>query len=186
MLAIMATATLLGQQHSRGDAAAEVAVNGDYTSAKYGYSVRLPDGIVGLRPAAPAPQHGFGATLPNGLERYVWVNAEYDVLMLGDSVRAAQDASARLSTLYGVSVVASSKRELSGLDAQDVTLVNQAGAGSVNYIHLLVAYRAVAGEVGVIYTLGLREKTRSRKAETLFAALTESFKTRDISDRARR
>ena len=41
------------------------AFEGTYSNDTYGYSVRIPAGMVGLGATPPAPQHGFGIDLDN-------------------------------------------------------------------------------------------------------------------------
>jgi hypothetical protein len=174
---------LAGQQNNPLDKMTRgLSVEHIYADKKYGYSVRLPSGINGFHPAPPAPQHGFGVIFHGGSDDYLWVNAEYDALYLGTSARAADEESDALSKKYSVAIAKNLPSALSGLSAQDVILENRAGAGRVNYIHLIVAYRGIPGEVGIIYTIGLRQKAKSADAETLFSALVGSFKTAELSD----
>jgi hypothetical protein len=183
-LAVLGTLSLLAGQQSnpRERSAQRIPVVGTYVSGKYGYSVRLPDRIRGFRPAPPAPQHGFGVTLQGGPEDYVWVNAEYDVLYRDAAAPAAEDTSETLSRQYGITVKKSVPSALSGLSAREVTLEGGTESGKVGHIRLVIAYRAVPREVGIIYTIGLRTKSESGEAEALFSALVASFKTAQLSD----
>ena len=51
---------------------------GRYTNVDYGYSVVIPDGLVGENDPAPAPNHGFGITLSSGTN--LWVDASYEAV----------------------------------------------------------------------------------------------------------
>jgi hypothetical protein len=64
---------------------------GSYENYTYGYSVEIPDGMIGLGETPPAPQHGFGIDLDNprstrrpyGAEfpkSYVYVDGSYNSL----------------------------------------------------------------------------------------------------------
>ena len=50
------------------------------------------------------------------------------------------------------------------------------GKNGLNYVRLLVAYRKVPGEVGIIYLIGLDNSTRSAVGEALFSSIADSFR----------
>lgn len=74
---------------------------GRYENYTYGYSVEIPDGMIGLGETPPAPQHGFGIDLDNPRsthwpqqtefpKSYVYADGSYNSLDwegLGDAVR---------------------------------------------------------------------------------------------------
>ncbi len=51
---------------------------GRYTNIDYGFSVVIPDGLVGENAPAPAPNHGFGIRWSTGST--LWVDASYEVV----------------------------------------------------------------------------------------------------------
>lgn len=55
-----------------------VAVEGLYSNDDYGFSVLVPEGLVGCREPAPLPNHGFGIDLTERSCRWV-VNAKNDI-----------------------------------------------------------------------------------------------------------
>ena len=74
-----------------GEDGSAVFDTGVYENYTYGYSVRIPDGMIGLGETPPAPQHGFGIDLDNprstrwpyGTESpksYVYVDGSYNSL----------------------------------------------------------------------------------------------------------
>jgi len=50
---------------------------GRYVNEDYGFSVRIPKGMIGSNAPAPAPNHGFGIDLGKGSS--VWVDASYEI-----------------------------------------------------------------------------------------------------------
>jgi len=155
----------------------EIKITGTYSNKDYGYSVQLKDGLSGSNLAPPAPQHGFGIDLKPGSAGYVWVNADYDALMAGSVERAAEQESQRFAGQDGVRVIEDKPAMLSGLPAREVILSNPTGKNRVNYVRLLVAYRKVSGEVGIIYVIGIQQHTMSAAGEAVFSSVAHSFRT---------
>ena len=155
----------------------EIKITGTYVNKDYGYSVQLKDGISGSNLAPPAPQHGFGIDLKPGGAGYVWVYAVYDALMAGSVERAAEQESQVFVEQDAVRLTEDKPSTLSGLPAREVVLSNRAGKSRMNYIHLLVAYRKVPGEGGVIYVIGLQQHTASAAGKAVFSSIVQSFRT---------
>jgi hypothetical protein len=79
----------------------EAVFEGEYENHVYGYSVRIPAGMVGVGPTPPAPQHGFGIDLddprstawqsaPGFPKSYLYVDGSYNSLgweRLDDAVK---------------------------------------------------------------------------------------------------
>jgi hypothetical protein len=67
---------------------------GRYVNVDYGFSVEIPDGIIGEGAAIHAPNHGFKINLRS--KSAVWVNAEYE---MPDSPHTFGSFNSRLGTL---------------------------------------------------------------------------------------
>jgi hypothetical protein len=169
--------SLLAEKRDSG-----VPVTGKYVNAKYGYSVRVPEGLQGFRPSSPAPQHGFGLFLNQNTSDSIWVNGEFDAAGLGSAKDLADREAARLCREYGLTIAKIAPAQLSGLESRDVVLENSAATGSAKYVHFVVAFRAVPHETGIAYVIGLRQKTRSAAAARAFSAIVRSFETAEFRD----
>jgi hypothetical protein len=62
---------------------------GPYKNKAYGYSVVIPDNIVGYDDANPFYQHGFGMILGTQPKGYIFVNGEPNTLEFADAASAA-------------------------------------------------------------------------------------------------
>jgi hypothetical protein len=52
---------------------------GEYTNPNYGFSVHIPDGLVGHSSPAPNPQHGFGVILSWEPRAYIFFDGSYTI-----------------------------------------------------------------------------------------------------------
>jgi hypothetical protein len=50
---------------------------------------------------------------------------------------------------------------------------NPAGAGKVNYLHFVLAFRSVPGEAGIAYLVGVRGKAKAPDVDRAFAAVVD-------------
>ena len=158
----------------------DVAEEGMYRNDEYGYTVSVPQGLKAYRMKAPAPQHGIMLDLNKG---ELWVNGEYDAI-LARSVDAIALSTAELWSAHDqLRVVGISSTPLSGLAARDVVLERESFEGRINYVHLVVAYRAIPNGVGVVYTIGIQARTKNAPDEKLFSALVDSFHLTDLPNR---
>ncbi len=153
-----------------------------YSNQKYLFSVQLPAGVVAHKMRPPAPQHGF-ETVPRPKEPYVaiWVDGSYDALDLASSEKLANQAAGHLSASYRLTVAKDSPSHLSGLDARDVVMRGSNGPESINYAHLLVAYRPLPKSiVGIVYTICLQSRSEDSKMEAIFSEIIRSFHLSDL------
>lgn len=51
-----------------------------YVNCNYGYSLTIPNGLVGRSSPPPAPQHGFGIVLSQDSQGYLWIDGSYNSL----------------------------------------------------------------------------------------------------------
>jgi len=66
------------------------AFQGGYTNPNYGFSVVIPQGLIGHDAPAPMPHHGLGIVLSWEPRAYFWVNGEYNALEWGSLSEATQ------------------------------------------------------------------------------------------------
>jgi hypothetical protein len=140
---------------------------GEYENYAYGYSVRIPAGMVGLGPPPPAPQHGFGIDLDHPRstgwvrgsefpESYVYVDGSYNSMEYG-GLDAAVNSHLSFLREKGRDgrVQSREKTRLGGLPAARV--VARYVEGGVEMVSdEVVAFRVEDdGELSVFYTLGL-------------------------------
>ncbi|RPJ51066.1 MAG: hypothetical protein EHM23_34565 [Acidobacteria bacterium] len=144
----------------------DVEIRDSYSNFDYAYRVALPQGLVGFRDPAPAPNHGFGVTLKEGA--YLWVDASYNS-PLWDSLDAAADA--RLESRWeegfgGVKQIERNPTRLGSLKAVRLVLGYVDKTGTAMAEELILAMRApkVKGEVKIIYTIGVRVPESHRDA----------------------
>jgi hypothetical protein len=149
-------------------------VKGDYFNKDYGYSVRIPDHLRAYRLTAPAPQHGI--LLHLNQDDRIWINSEYDALMLGSADALAKNEAQKFYDTDRLSVVKNSAIELSGLAARDVTLERESGEGKTNYAHLLLAFRPVPNGVGIAYMIVLQTHSKDTAYERLLSVISRSFR----------
>jgi hypothetical protein len=165
---------------SRDADASESVVQGNYVNTAYSYSVSVPDRLRAYRLNAPAPQHGITIHLDRGGE--VWVNGEFDALLLGSTEALARHAADTLSKSHRLRIVRSSRTELSTLEARDVVLESEPGKGRINYVHFVLAFRSVPKGVGITYMIVLQERAKDVLGESVFSRVVKSFRLADLPD----
>ena len=144
-----------------------------YADPDYGFSVTIPDGLVARRMKAPAPNHGFSADLPDGSQ--LWVDASYDALLLGSADKAAMEAGRAWLTAPQMRIVNRRATTLAGNQASDIVIKRGPAGSGVNYVRLIVAFRAVFGGVGIVYTIGLKESSVGPNSEGVLSEVVKSF-----------
>jgi hypothetical protein len=125
-----------------------------YNNCDYGYYVLLPAGVVGHGTHSPSPNHGFSVPLPDvgttayvpeENDRFIWVDASYNVTdadSLADVVaeREKGEAKTRVRTAT----------KMAGVPAIQIK------TESVSGDHIVVEVETVALRAGIIYTIGMR------------------------------
>jgi hypothetical protein len=132
-----------------------------YTNCDYGYYVLLGNKIVGHDSLPPAPNHGFLVSLPevartssasvDSQERYVWVDASYDVIddqSLAGAVFHYEQISEEVRGKPGV--VKNTPMKLAGLRAV-LSRVEYTTPKGIVVEETIIAVRS-----GIVYTIGLR------------------------------
>lgn len=168
---------------------ADYRVRGRYVNEKYVYSVRVPAGAFAYRAAAPAPNHGF-AIFPDAKQRdlikdpAIFVDGSFDAQGLASAEKLTAQTASGFGSDYHLTVVRDAPSHLAGLDAREVIMRGTNGPGSINYIHLLVAFRPIPNsEVGICYTIWLQSRSEDPKMEATFEALVKSFALMPIPSR---
>ena len=151
----------------------QLVVKGRYINKEYGYSVQIPDQLLAYRLTGSAPQHGI--TLVLSRDDQIWINSEYDALMLGSAEAFAKRAAQMFYTGDHLKIVRNSPIELSGLVARDLLLERESGEGKTNYAHFLVGYRSVPNGVGIAYMIVLQTHSKNTAYDRLFPIVSRSF-----------
>ena len=162
---------------------------GRYENYVYGYSVEIPEGLVGLGSTPPAPQHGFVIDLEDtrALKRrerrdsprpYVSVDGSYNSLMWTRLDEAAADQLTYLRE-KGVPrpVLSKTRTTLAGLPALRVVAHYERG-GETWVSDDIVALRRspLSGEVSVAYTLDMDTPlSRYERDRPVLEALLKSW-----------
>lgn len=133
---------------------------GPYSNYEYGYSITIPEGVIGVSNPSPYPQHGFSIPLSNQPEAQIWVDGSFNAAMYTSLPEATEnylkylrDESEEVEVLIRESV------KLHKLNAMRVVAKYKNKAISTTMIQdLVIAIRqnANADEPEVIYTLRLR------------------------------
>jgi hypothetical protein len=140
---------------------------GVYENYVYGYSVRIPAGVVGLGSPPPAPQHGFGIDLDHprstGWARgdefprsYLYVDGSYNSMEYGRLEDAINSHQNFLREKWrGVRVMSRAETRLGGLPASRV-LTRYVADGVEMVSDEVVAFRVETdGEASVVYTVSM-------------------------------
>jgi len=170
-------AVLLQRMSSAADAAGTVSVQGTYVNSEYGFSTQVPLGLHAFRLGPPAPNHGIGINLKGESGSYVWINGEYDALMLGDLAALADSEASSFCREYGLKIIGTRSTHMAGLDAIETELQSQkAEPGAVNYLRFTVTLAPRNGETGIVLLAGLRQKSRDASADRVLSAIIASVR----------
>jgi hypothetical protein len=140
-----------------------------YTNCDYGYYVLLGSGVVGHDTLPPAPNHGFVISLPDAgrtspttdkEERFVWVDASYDVIDDQSLAGAVSDEEQTMENVRGKSrIVERKSTKLAGLQAILSRVEYPSPSGTV------VEETIIAVRSGIKYTIGLRTILEDRSID---------------------
>ena len=155
-----------------------------YTNYEYGYSLKIPRGLVGLSPPAPWPQHGIEIRLSENHDAYLVTNAFFSAVDY-PSLEAAVDSDleelGRRAT--DLQIVSRHREWLGHLEAtkwsvryKDVT----SGAMLINETMTAIR-RAKHPEEGVLYTLTLvTTESRYQSDRKVFQRILRSWRMRPL------
>jgi hypothetical protein len=147
--------------------AEEALFKGRYENYVYGYSVYIPDGMVGAGSTPPAPQHGFGINLDNPCstawkgardfpKSYLYVDGSYNSLewrWLDDAV--AFHLNFLREKAENIRVQSRTLTRLGGLHAVRVVALYEEGGEEMVSDEVVAFMHKANGEASVIYTLDL-------------------------------
>jgi len=136
-----------------------------YTNCDYGYYVVLPSGVIAHGSHSPAPNHGFVVSLPDvgrtseaslNDQRYIWVNAEFN-MSESQSLRGVANYQFDLASRDKANrrVLESEPTKLGGLSAIRFRFEYD-GANGRTREEEVVAFRPEKAGVGIVYEIGLR------------------------------
>lgn len=155
-----------------------------YTNYEYGYSLKIPRGLVGLSPPAPSPQHGIKIRLSENHDVYMVTNAFFSAVDY-PSLEAAVDSDlAELGRRATDLQIVSRHREWLGhlkatqwrVRYKDVT------SGAMLIAETMTAIRrAKSPEEGVLYTLTLvTTESRYQSDRKVFQRILRSWRMRPL------
>jgi hypothetical protein len=166
-------------QSSSGD----VVVKGRYSNYKYAYSVRIPKGLTGFRPAAPAPNHGFGIALSEQQKSFVWVDGSYNAAFWKSFGEAIQAHIGYISDkAVNPKLVRKERASIAGLPAIGFVIVYKAkDSGEEMVDETILAFRKGSGVVGIVYTLELdAPQSRYKRDREALAAVHNSWQLKSL------
>lgn len=158
----------------------------DFVKAKRSWRVHLRERRIRLlrtgssgrkvsRNRPPAPQHGVGVSLDQASTAYLWVDGEHDALLLGSLEAITKDEIAAWTSEYHLSVASIRKTAIAGLEARDIEFRGNPGQ-RVRRLRLIVAFRPEMHGVGILYTIGLRERTPRVVNDAHLTGVIRSFR----------
>jgi len=157
---------------------------GRYSNYDYGYSVRIPKGLTGLRSPSPFPNHGFVIQLSDHPQASCSVDASYNAAewsSFNDVIEANLDSFKR-HVGGEVSIVARGPTTLGGLRAIRFTMKAKTAAPNDPEVReVLVAFRKAAGEVGIVYEIVLTTPTsRYNEDKQVVADLQKTWRLKSL------
>ena len=145
-----------------------------YSSAEYKFSVRIPRVGRVYKPSPPAPQHGISVDLSGTGPDRLWINGEYDALMLGSVEALAGHTADQLAAQYHLKVVKNVRTSLDGLEARDVVLEGS-GNQEIRFVRFVLALRPMTKGLPIVYTVGLQQKTKGAVGDNSITRVLKSF-----------
>ena len=161
-----------------------VVVKDEYSNYDYGFSVRIPKGLIALRSPAPLPNHGFAIQLSDQLAAVLSVDASYNAAewnSFEDAINAHMHSFKR-EVGGEVSVVDRVPTVLGGLRAIRFTIKpTPSGPNDFKVREVLLAFRRAPGEVGIVYEIVLTTlNSRYNKDKYLVVDLTRTWRLKSL------
>ena len=162
-----------------------VVVKDEYSNYDYGYSVRIPKGLSALRSPAPLPNHGFVIHLSERLTALISVDASYNAAewtSFEDAIKAHVDNFKRevdgdVSIVDRVTTVLGGPRAIRFTIKPTIT-----GTDDFKVREVLVAFRRVRGEVGIVYEIVLTTlNSRYNKDKQLVVDLKRTWRLKSLA-----
>ena len=161
-----------------------LVVRDQYSNYDYGYSVRIPKGLTALRSPSPFPNHGFIIKLSNHPQADLSANANYNAAewnSFEDAINAHKDYF-KDEVGGEVSIVSQVPAVLGGLKAIRFTMTPRTlRPRDTEVREVLLAFRRVAGEVGIVYEVILTTVTsRYKNDKHLIADLQRTWRLKSL------
>jgi hypothetical protein len=172
-----------GSPNPQESAQHEISVRGSYRNSEYGFSVRIPKGLVGTLASPPLPQHGLRIDLSKDREEFIWVIGNYNAA----DYTSAQDAvSENLGWLktegQELEVLVRVPTHLQSLSAERITIrYRKTGSGDRMIEDYVAALRGKTNgtETGICYELGLISRANNyEKNRQIFDQVLSSWRAR--------
>jgi len=164
------------RQNTNSDA--RVAFRRTYTNPIFGYSVSIPDNLIGLGAVPQAPNHGITIALNDDADSYIFVDAEYNASDYTSPVQEADDNVAYRKELGAFKIKV--KREITtlcNLAAIRQTLAYHDEAGSAGVDEAVFALLTREKYTGITYEVSLRTTPKNfENARPLYLRVLRSFK----------
>lgn len=157
----------------------EVTIKGAYSSFDYGFTVKLPENVVGIRPDAPAPNHGFGVDLSKQPKSYIWVDASYNSLdwQSFDEAMNFHINALKGEKNKGVVLLKKEPTHLSTLKAMRFAIKYKAAKTNEERIdEMILAFRNIHKSDPIVYTIGLTASAdRYEKDRNVISQLQQNW-----------
>lgn len=163
------------------DEGAPTNYRGRYVNEVYGYSVEIPEGLVGVGAAPPAPNHGVSIVLSEEPEARIWIDGSYNSLFWStlDEAAAAHVETAKRQASE-VEVIGRSPTRLHNLTGTRITLRRKGGAVIED---IVLALRKTKDEVGIVYSLSLSTpESRYTQDKEVFDRVVQSWQARRLPE----
>lgn len=167
-----------GPAASAKHAVRDTTFKGRYRNYEYGYSVLIPNGLVGFAASPPAPQHGFGVILSRKSKAEIWVDGRYNAALWTSLDAAATTHLNRLAAEGEVEVVKRTSIQLQQLRAiRVITRHIDRESGVPMRQDFVTAIRKHKGEVGIVYEISLTtSELRYEKDKSVFEKLIAGWR----------
>lgn len=160
-----------------------------YSNYEYGYSVLIPNGLVGISNPSPSPQHGFEIVLSKRPAAGIRVDGNYDAELYG-SLEGAAEARLRWlkreNNLSEVEVLRSEQATLQNLQAvRQSVRFNDPGSGEMMILDFIAAIRSEdeggEDETRVLYTISLSTpEARYKEDKVILEQVINSWRARPL------
>jgi hypothetical protein len=172
-----------GSAVARQQAVRDITFKGRYINHEYGYSVLIPNELVGFAASPPAPQHGFGIILSHQPKAEIWVDGTYNAALWTSLDAAATSHLNRLGSKGKIEVLKKASIRLQGLKTISMTIRSiDRESGIPVREEFLTAIREHKGEVGIVYEISLTTaESRYRNDMTVYKKLIAGWRFRPLA-----
>ena len=166
------------------DKKALLRVTGTYASPDYGFTVRIPKGLVGSIPTAPLPQHGVRIQLSANGREFIWVVADYNAEDYSSPNQDIKENARWLRTEgTDLQTLAREQAELDGIGAERAQIrFRNKDTGAYMVEDFIAGLRHGGRGTTVLYELGMISlEDRYRKNKRIFDMVIDSWRATKIA-----